>query len=216
MIAEMPGDRGLHDGPSGLGRAHLPDRDVLGRVGRALVGAVVRGHDDRLRARVHERPHLVAERRLEADDGRDLVARDLEEPGVCPAAKSRGIWLQRADAAFEQARNGTYSPNGTRWRLAYVPSTVPSGRNSTLRFSALAPAGRPPRAGASATALASTHACSAAGDGREVVARGTGRCAGRRPCSTPGRSRGRPGRCTSRASAKWLFGQVPVVDLGRR
>ena len=38
---------------------------------------------------LHERPHLVAERRLEADDRADPRARDVEQPGACARARSR-------------------------------------------------------------------------------------------------------------------------------
>src|SRR5437899_3145058 len=38
--------------------------------------------DDHLGTGAHQRAYLIAERGLEADDGRDLVARDREDPGT--------------------------------------------------------------------------------------------------------------------------------------
>ena len=216
MTAVMPEIAACTTGRPGLGRAHLADRDVLGRVRRAPVGAVVRRHDDHLRAVVHERPHLVAERRLEADDRRDLVPGDRRRArGVGPGSKSRGTWLERADPALEQPRGTARTrrtARGGAWRTC--PRRVPSGANSTSRFSSLR---RPSGARRRRVALASTHACVRARDRRRGGSRRYGSVRGSASMLDSGNTIevDRVGDLRG-ASSKWLFGQVAGLRSRRR
>ena len=65
----------------------------------------------------------------------------LISPGRLPGSKSTGTCFSAPISGCKVERQGTYSPNGTRWRFEYVPTTRPSGANSTSRFDAL-PLGR--------------------------------------------------------------------------
>ena len=196
MTAEIPEIAACTSGPSGLGRAHLPDRDVLGGVRRTLVGAVVGGHHDHLRAGVHERPDLISERRLEADDRRDLVARDLEDPGRVARLEVARDAVELADAPLELGAERDVLAERYEVPLGVGPLDRAVGPEQHIEVQRLrAPAGRPFEAGASATAFASTHAC--VGGRRPPAGCGdTGRCGDRRPCSTPGTRPGRPDRAS--------------------
>ena len=181
MSAEMPEIAACTTGRPVSAARICPIATCWAEFAERAVGAVVRRHDDHLGAVAHERADLVAERRLEADDRRDLVARRCRRARVRRRVRSRA-GCGRARRCGPRGGCGTArarrTARGGAWRTC--PARSPSGPYSTLRFTA-----RP--SGASATALASTHAsCS----DREVARAGLPRhaigAAGPRPCTTRG------------------------------
>ena len=167
MTAVMPEIAACTTGPAGLGRAHLADREVLGRVRRAPVRAVVRRHDDHLRA-VAARAAGPGSRTPTRSRSpcRSRVPATSNSPGPSPGWKSRGTWSSCADPALEQPA-GTARTRRTARGGAWRTCRRSRRRDRTARrgSSALSPVGS-----ASTVALASTHAWCCARDRREVVA----------------------------------------------
>src|SRR5487761_315342 len=72
---------------------------------------------------------------LNRPPGTPAAAGKLPTPQVRPGVKSE-MPAVKLFAKVSQRRNGTYSPNGTRWILSYVNSRCPEGLSKMALFDA--------------------------------------------------------------------------------
>ena len=177
----------------------------------SVVGAVVRRHDDHLGAVPHERADLVAERRLEADHGRDLDTRRCRTcPGSSPGAKSRGMRSIARDATLEEAAER--DALAVRHEVALRVRALRGRRR--VRTAGSGSRARP--SGASVTALASTHASCSVASRDELPARARDRCGDPRPCDDSGKMIRSTGSVIASAELEVAAREVAVgLLLGR-